>query len=96
MTRPVPRADVDRELARARGARRVLPWAVLSALAGGAIGLVAGGGLRAAGTLVLVGLLLAGYVWTASRARCPACGASLPSRGGPLAGCPRCRNPYDG
>lgn len=94
MRRPVPRAAVDREIARARGARRLLPWAALSALAGGALGLFAGGGLRAAGALFLVGLLFAAFLWTTSTPRCPACGAALPRHGGAPDACPRCRAPY--
>jgi hypothetical protein len=94
VTRPVARASVEQELARARGARRLLPWAALSAIAGAVIGLVAGGGLRAAGALLLAGLLFALFLWTTSRARCPACGAGLPARGGAPDACPRCRTPF--
>lgn len=94
MSAPVSRADVDRELARARGARRLVPWAVLSALAGGAIGFAAGGGLRGAAALFLLGLLFTAFLWTTSTARCPACGAPLPRSGARLGTCPRCRVPY--
>ncbi len=93
-------ADVDREIARANGARRMLPWTVAMAAGGAAIALVAGGGVRAAGALLAVGLVFALYLWTASVARCPACGASLPGRSrrrGPgaaeaerIRSCPRC------
>jgi hypothetical protein len=94
VTRSVARAAVERELARARGARRLLPWAALSALAGAVIGLVAGGGVRAAGALLAAGLLFAAFLWTASTARCPACGAGLSGQGAPPDACPRCRTPY--
>ena len=94
MTRPVPRAAVERELARARGARRLLPWAALSAVAGGALGLFAGGGLRAAGVLFLVGLLFAGFLWTTATPRCPACGGALARRGDTPGACPRCHAPF--
>jgi hypothetical protein len=77
MAAPAPQRDVDRELARARGARRLLPWAFLSALAGGAIAWVAGGGPRGAASLFALGLVFSLYLWTTSIARCPACGASL-------------------
>lgn len=96
MTGPLPRAAVERELARARGARRLLPWAMLSALAGAAIGLVAGGGPRAAGALFLLGSLFAAFLFATSTPRCPACGAPLPRRGPAPRSCPRCRAPYDG
>jgi hypothetical protein len=94
--------DVDRELARAFGARRLLPWAVLTSLGAGAIAWVAGGGLRAGATVAALGLVFVLFVWTSSVARCPACGAPLPRgrvRGDPAAGrpesCPRCRARFD-
>lgn len=91
MTRPIRRADVDRELSRARGARRMLPWTLLTAVGGGAIGLAAGGGARGAAALFAVGLLFALFLWTTAAARCPACGARLPRDGGRLDACPGCR-----
>lgn len=94
MTRPVARAAVERELARARGARRLVPWAALSAVAGALIGLAAGGGLRAAGALLLTGLLFALFLWTTSTARCPSCGAGLQAKGAAPDACPRCRTPF--
>lgn len=94
MTRPVARAAVERELARARGARRLMPWAALSALAGAGIGVAAGGGVRAAGALLVAGLLFAAFLWTSSTARCPACGAGLPGGGVAPEACPRCRTPF--
>jgi hypothetical protein len=72
--------DLQRERARAAGARRLLPWALLSAVGGGAIAFVAGGGLRAGASLVAVGLVFTLFLWTTSIARCPACGARLPRR----------------
>jgi hypothetical protein len=100
--RPTGR-DVDRELARAQGARRVLPWAFASALGGGAIAWVAGGGPRGAAAITAVGLLFVLFVWTSAIARCPACGASLRRRGAPRPGlaagrpeaCPSCRTRFD-
>lgn len=99
--RPTTARDLDRELARAGGARRLVPWALASALGGGAIAWVAGGGPRAGATLAAVGLLFVVFLWTTAIARCPACGARLPrSRvGGPRGGprdvarpesCPSC------
>jgi hypothetical protein len=96
--------DVERELARALGARRLLPWAVLTSLSAGAIAWVAGGGPRAGATVAALGLVFVLFVWTSSIARCPACGARLPRgrvRGtaGPAAerpeSCPSCRARFD-
>lgn len=100
--------DVERELARARGARRLLPWTLATAVGGGLLALAAGGGPRAAATLAAVGLLFALFLWSMSAARCPACGARLretkrpgPQKGtGPAgveapASCPRCRARFD-
>jgi hypothetical protein len=90
---------VERELARAQGARRLLPWALLSALGGGAIAWAAGGGLRAGAAIAAAGLLFVLFLWTTSVARCPACGARLPrSRGGAggrLESCPACRSRFE-
>jgi hypothetical protein len=68
---------VERERARARAARRLLPWALATAAGGGLIAYAAGGGPRAALALAAIGLLFAAFVWTTSIARCPACGAPL-------------------
>ncbi|HEX9305857.1 MAG TPA: hypothetical protein VF894_00105 [Anaeromyxobacter sp.] len=100
--------DVERELARARSARRLLPWAVLTAAGGGALAVAAGGGARGAVALAAVGLVFALFVWTTSIARCPACGARLRqtrrpgSRGvaGPaevlrIESCARCRARFE-
>jgi hypothetical protein len=69
--------DVDRELARAQGARRLLPWAFATALGAGAIAWVAGGGAKAGATVAALGLVFVLFVWTTSVARCPLCGAPL-------------------
>ena len=95
--------DVDRELARAAGARRVLPWALLSALGGGAIVWVAGGGPRGAAAIAAVGLLFVLFLGVTGIARCPACGAPLSRRrGAPGAAapgrpesCPTCRTRFE-
>lgn len=97
--------DLDRELARALGARRLLPWVFVSSLGAGAIGWFAGGGPKAGATLAALGLVFVLFVWTSSVARCPACGAPLPRARGrrgdaPAAprpeSCPRCRTRFDG
>jgi hypothetical protein len=101
----VTRRQVEQELARARGARRMVPWAVASALGGGAIALVAGGGARGALAVAAAGLLFALFAWATSIARCPACGARLerkrpgPNETGPAVvepfeSCPRCRTRF--
>ncbi len=95
MTRPVARAHVERELARARGSRRLLPWAALSALGGAALGAVAGGGLRAAVGLFLVGMVFSLFLWATSVPRCPSCGARLPARGELPPACPGCRARFE-
>lgn len=107
MTPRVTRAAVDQELARAGGARRILPWAIASAAGGAALGFVAGGGARAAAVLLAVGLVFALFLWVTAIARCPACGAPLPrprrgrasppepAGGGRLESCPRCRARFE-
>ncbi len=78
-SRPIASKDVERELARARGSRRMLPWTVLSAAGAAAIGFAAGGGWRAAVALLALGLAFSAFVLATSLARCPGCGARLPS-----------------
>jgi hypothetical protein len=105
---PTPRAAYDRELSRARGARRMLPWAFLTAAGGASLGFVAGGGVRGAAVLLALGLVFAAFLWVTSVARCPSCGAPLPTakrRPGPAAPdpagvervpvCPRCRARFE-
>jgi hypothetical protein len=77
-SRPGRREDLERERARARGARRLLPWSLATAAGGALIALVAGGGPRAAAVLAALGLVFTLFLWTTSIARCPACGARLP------------------
>ena len=90
---------MERELARARGARRLLPWALLSALGGGAIGWIAGGGPRAGATIAAAGLLFVLFLWTTAVARCPVCGARLPrasgAAGGRVESCPACHARFE-
>lgn len=85
---PATGRDLDRELARAGGSRKLLPWALASALGGGAIAWAAGGGVRAAAAIAVVGLLFVLFLWTTSIARCPACGTRLRrgAGGGPRGG----------
>jgi hypothetical protein len=72
--------DLQRERARAAGSRRLLPWALLSALGGGAIAFAAGGGLGAGVTIAALGLVFVLFLWMTSVPRCPSCGALLPAR----------------
>jgi hypothetical protein len=102
--RPAAR-DLERERARASGARKLIPWALLTALGGGAIAFAAGGGLRGGASLTAVGLLFCLFLWTTSIARCPSCGAPLPRRSGRNADgealaeraetCARCRTRFE-
>lgn len=95
MSRPVPRESVRRELARARGSRKLLPWASLSALGGAAIGLAVGGGPRAAAVLFALGMGFALFLWVTSIPRCPSCGERLPSRDEPPEACKGCRARFE-
>lgn len=70
-------ADLERERSRARGARRLLPWAVASAIAAGLLVGTAGAGWRGGLAIAGVGLLFAAFAAAASVARCPSCGAPL-------------------
>ena len=76
-----PWTHVERELQRARGARRAFPF--VAAAAAGAVLLAIFAGAGASGALVLLApaAVLALLVWTFSRPRCPSCGGSLWRRG---------------
>jgi hypothetical protein len=95
--RAVSAKSVEQERARARGARRLLPWAVVTAASGAALGAMAGGGIRAAATLGAIGLVFALFLWVTSIPRCPACGGRLAFPRAPerLQRCPRCRAPFE-
>jgi hypothetical protein len=97
MTARVPWSRVQQELSRARGSRRMLPWALLTAAGGGALGAFAGGGARAAAALFALGLVFALFLWVTSIPRCPSCGARLPLPKGEerLRSCARCRASFD-
>jgi hypothetical protein len=70
-------AGVERELSRARSARRVIPWVLLSALGGAALVAVAARSIAAALPILVPGIAAALFTWMMGIARCPACGASL-------------------
>ena len=111
-----PRAMVDgwehvrRELQRARGARRLVPWAFLSALLGWAFLAAAARNWRAGLPLLAGGLLFTLVIRVLAVPHCPSCGKSLWIRGerlGPPTApvptqaerdrrCPRCGTGLDG
>jgi hypothetical protein len=74
-------AGVERELARARSARRVIPWVLLGALGAAALVGVAARSIVAALPILLPGIAAALFTWIMGIPRCPACGASLLRRG---------------
>ena len=79
---PPPRWEhVRRELQRARGARRMVPWTLASALLSGALVSWAARRWTAGLPLVLGGLVLVAVVASLARPRCPACGGALFRRG---------------
>ncbi len=83
-----PRRPDEQERARALGARRMVPWAVGSAVAAAALVAVAGGGWRGALTIGAVGLVFAALLLSLAVPRCPSCGAPLPRDADGR--CPRC------
>jgi hypothetical protein len=72
---------VRRELQRARGARRLVPWAVLSAFLGWSFVSVAARNLRAGLPLLGGGLLFALVIRALAVPHCRACGKNLWLRG---------------
>jgi predicted RNA-binding Zn-ribbon protein involved in translation (DUF1610 family) len=72
---------VRRELQRARGARRLVPWAFGSALLSGAFVSWAARSWEAGVPLLAGGLALGLVVGALARPHCPACGAVLWRRG---------------
>jgi hypothetical protein len=72
--------DVERELARARGARRALPFVAAAAAGAAAIAATAARS-PAALALLLPGAVGAVFVWMMGVPRCPSCGGSLFRRG---------------
>jgi hypothetical protein len=73
--------DVERELQRARGARRAVPFVVAGAVGAAAIAAVAGGSAGAAVAPLALGLVAIAFVWSMGVPRCPSCGGSLFRRG---------------
>lgn len=81
MTKRIPFDRVERELQRARSARRYLPWVLSTAIGAAALAGAASRSLKAAGGMLLPGLAFGLFVLTLVVPRCPACGASLWRRG---------------
>jgi len=102
--------QVRRELQRARGARRLVPWAFLSAVLGWGFLAYAGRSWRAGLPLLLGGLLFTLVIRVLAVPHCPSCGKGLWVRGerpGPPTApvptraerdrrCPRCGTDLDG
>lgn len=74
-------SHVERELQRARGARRALVFVAAAVAGAAALVGVASASLRGAALMLLPGALLAALVWVLGVPRCPECGASLLGRG---------------
>jgi len=72
---------VERELQRARGARRALVFVAAAVAGAAALVGVAARSLPAAVGMLLPGAVLAVFVWALGVPRCPECGASLLRRG---------------
>jgi predicted RNA-binding Zn-ribbon protein involved in translation (DUF1610 family) len=81
MARPVTFRQVERELQRARSARRYLPWVATTAVGVSALAGVAARSLRAAAGMLVPGLAFGLFVALLVVPRCPGCGGSLWRRG---------------
>jgi hypothetical protein len=81
MTKPFLFNQVERELQRARSARRYLPWVLFTALGAAVMAGIAARDLQAAAAMLLPGLGFGFFVLLLVTPRCPSCGASLWRRG---------------
>lgn len=81
MTKPVRYQLVERELQRARSARRYLPWVLATAVGAAALAAMAARSVRAGAGMLIPGLAFGLFVALLVRPRCPSCGASLWRRG---------------
>jgi hypothetical protein len=81
MPKPTPFSDVEKELQRARAARRYLPWVLTTALGAAAMVGIAARDPWAALRMAVPGLGIGLFVIVLVVPRCPACGASLWRRG---------------
>ncbi len=78
---PAPFRHVERELQRARAARRMAPFAAFSAACAAAIVGWVGHSVRAGLWMLVPGALLVAFAAAAGVPRCPECGGSLWRRG---------------
>jgi len=81
MTKPFLFSQVQRELQRARAARRYLPWVITTALGVAALAGVAARAPRAAAGMLIPGAAFGLFVALLIVPRCPSCGSSLWRRG---------------
>jgi len=81
MSKPTPFRLVERELQRARAARRYLPWVLTTALGVAALVAIAARSPRAGAGMLIPGLAFGLFVGVLVVPRCPACGGSLWRRG---------------
>lgn len=81
MSKPVPFTLVERELQRARAARRYLPWAFTTALGLAGLAAIAGRSPKAGVGLLIPGLGFGFFLLLLVNPRCPSCGSSLWRRG---------------
>jgi hypothetical protein len=73
--------QVQRELQRARGARRALPFVALATLGAAALAGVTARSAGAGLALLAPGAIAGAFVWFLGVPRCPACGGALFRRG---------------
>ena len=81
MTKRILFSQVERELQRARAARRYLPWVLTTAAGVAGLTGIAARDLGAAAVMFVPGLGFGLFVLALIFPRCPACGASLFRRG---------------
>ena len=81
MTKRILFSQIERELQRARLARRYLPWVLTTAVGVAALAGIAARNPRAAAGMFFPGLGFGLFVLLLSVPHCPACGASLWRRG---------------
>jgi hypothetical protein len=108
IVKPAPADALFQERQRARAARKLLPFALATAMGGGALGLAASGSWQAALAAAAPGAVFVLFAWASALARCPECGRRLArvekepgSAGGTpspveverAGACPRCRRP---
>jgi hypothetical protein len=81
MPKPIPFAQIERELQRARQARRYLPWVLVTALGAAALAGIAARDPKAGLGMLIPGFGFGLFTLLLVTPRCPSCGASLFRRG---------------